>query len=56
MNELQRLARQLPIKRISRWEMFIDKQKMRIQEFKDLNYPVVYRYVRKFMKWVGAEL
>lgn len=56
MNELQRLASRLPLKRISRREMFIAKQKMRIQEFKDVNYPVVYRYVKKFMRYVGVEL
>ncbi|MDQ0873769.1 hypothetical protein QFZ77_002428 [Paenibacillus sp. V4I3] len=56
MNEVKRLSSRLPVKRISRWEMFIAKQKMRIQEFKDVNYPVAYRYYRKFMRWVGAEL
>ena len=56
MNDIKRLASHLPLKRISRWEMFVAKQKMRIQEFKDLNYPVVYRYVKKFMRYVGVQL
>ena len=56
MNDLKRLASRLPVKRISRWEMFVYKQKMRIRDFRDFNYPVVYRYARKFMKWVGVEI
>lgn len=56
MNDIKRLATRLPLHRISRREMFVAKQKKRIQEFKDVNYPVVYRYVKKFMKWIGAEL
>ena len=56
MNDLQRLASRLPVKRISRWEMFVAKQKMRIQEFKDVNYPVLHMYYRKFKEWIGVQL
>ena len=56
MNELHRLASRLPVKRISRWEMFIAKLKMRVQDFRDLNFPVAYRYYRKFKEWIEVEL
>lgn len=61
MNEVKRLASRLPVKRISRWEMFVAKLKMRYREsvwviWWDLNYPVAYRYFRKFMRYVGVEL
>lgn len=61
MNEVKCLASRLPVKRISRWEMFVAKLKMRYRKsvwviWWDLNYPVVYRYWNKFIKWIGAEL
>ena len=61
MNDIKRLASRLPLKRISRREMFVAKQKMRYREsvwviWWDLNYPVVYRYVKKFMRYVGVQL
>ena len=53
MNDLQHLANRLPVNRISRREMFTAKMKMRVQDFMDLNYPVAYRYGKKFLKYVG---
>lgn len=56
MTELERLASRLPVKRFSRREMFLYAIKMRVRSVWEINLPVVYRYWKKTINYLGIHL
>ena len=44
------------LQRLSPSEVAEIENRAIVQVWWDINYPVAYRYYRKFMRWIGAEL
>lgn len=56
MTELERLASRLPVHRITRREMYLYALKTRVRDAWELNWPILYRYGKKILNYIGVKL